>query len=150
MTAFLTPHITWQVHITIQRKFNINLLAETDNVYTNHFLYYYSQPRRLLLPSHFHSLSSHLISSLLWNLSVFLSLSAECKESACLFMEIRSGGGQPQYGGKMTAFVVVSCIMAAMGGVIFGYDIGISGLYVYNIFIRFVYYMILTLYNCTY
>lgn len=35
---------------------------------------------------------------------------------------------QSKYGGKMTALVVVSCIMAAMGGVIFGYDIGISGL----------------------
>ncbi|XP_047322488.1 hexose carrier protein HEX6 [Impatiens glandulifera] len=31
------------------------------------------------------------------------------------------------YTGKMTTFVVVSCMMAAMGGFIFGYDIGISG-----------------------
>lgn len=31
------------------------------------------------------------------------------------------------YNGKMTWFVVLSCMMAAMGGVIFGYDIGISG-----------------------
>ncbi|KAL1215048.1 Sugar transport protein 3 [Cardamine amara subsp. amara] len=30
-------------------------------------------------------------------------------------------------GGKITFFVVASCIMAAMGGVIFGYDIGVSG-----------------------
>ncbi|ESQ31782.1 hypothetical protein EUTSA_v10003990mg [Eutrema salsugineum] len=30
-------------------------------------------------------------------------------------------------GGKITYFVVASCIMAAMGGVIFGYDIGVSG-----------------------
>lgn len=29
--------------------------------------------------------------------------------------------------GKMTWFVVLSCMMAAMGGVIFGYDIGITG-----------------------
>uniref|UniRef100_A0A0D9WLM1 Major facilitator superfamily (MFS) profile domain-containing protein n=1 Tax=Leersia perrieri TaxID=77586 RepID=A0A0D9WLM1_9ORYZ len=29
--------------------------------------------------------------------------------------------------GKVTAFVVLSCITAAMGGVIFGYDIGIAG-----------------------
>ncbi|GLT40239.1 hypothetical protein SLA2020_143890 [Shorea laevis] len=32
-----------------------------------------------------------------------------------------------QYNGRMTWFVVLSCMMAAMGGVIFGYDIGISG-----------------------
>ncbi|KAK9148416.1 hypothetical protein Scep_007173 [Stephania cephalantha] len=30
-------------------------------------------------------------------------------------------------GGKITLFVILSCMMAAMGGVIFGYDIGISG-----------------------
>ncbi|KGN53156.1 hexose carrier protein HEX6 [Cucumis sativus] len=38
---------------------------------------------------------------------------------------IESEGGQ--YNGKMTSFVVFSCMMAAMGGVLFGYDIGISG-----------------------
>nr|XP_023928711.1 hexose carrier protein HEX6-like [Quercus suber]POE90503.1 hexose carrier protein hex6 [Quercus suber] len=32
-----------------------------------------------------------------------------------------------QYNGKMTPFVVLSCMIAATGGVIFGYDIGISG-----------------------
>ncbi|KAF8380541.1 hypothetical protein HHK36_028028 [Tetracentron sinense] len=32
-----------------------------------------------------------------------------------------------QYSGRMTPFVILSCMMAAMGGVIFGYDIGISG-----------------------
>ncbi|XP_074281841.1 hexose carrier protein HEX6 [Silene latifolia] len=31
------------------------------------------------------------------------------------------------YNGKVTWFVILSCMMAAMGGVIFGYDIGISG-----------------------
>ncbi|EYU20201.1 hypothetical protein ABFS82_06G049900 [Erythranthe guttata] len=31
------------------------------------------------------------------------------------------------YNGRVTPFVVLSCMMAAMGGVIFGYDIGISG-----------------------
>ncbi|KAK4572532.1 hypothetical protein RGQ29_030814 [Quercus rubra] len=31
------------------------------------------------------------------------------------------------YNGKMTLFVVLSCMIAATGGVIFGYDIGISG-----------------------
>jgi len=32
-----------------------------------------------------------------------------------------------RYGGRVTTFVVLSCITAGMGGVIFGYDIGISG-----------------------
>ncbi|XP_074558397.1 sugar transport protein MST3-like isoform X1 [Curcuma longa] len=32
-----------------------------------------------------------------------------------------------QYGGKMTSFVLLACIMASSGGLIFGYDIGISG-----------------------
>ncbi|XP_073058912.1 hexose carrier protein HEX6 isoform X1 [Primulina eburnea] len=32
-----------------------------------------------------------------------------------------------QYNGKITSFVVLSCMVAAMGGVIFGYDIGVSG-----------------------
>ncbi|KAH9647828.1 MFS domain-containing protein [Citrus sinensis] len=33
----------------------------------------------------------------------------------------------PYYNGNMTVFVVLSCIVAASGGLIFGYDIGISG-----------------------
>ncbi|PHU22774.1 Sugar transport protein 13 [Capsicum chinense] len=32
-----------------------------------------------------------------------------------------------QYHGKLTCFVILACMMAAMGGLIFGYDIGISG-----------------------
>uniref|UniRef100_A0A0E0KRC0 Major facilitator superfamily (MFS) profile domain-containing protein n=1 Tax=Oryza punctata TaxID=4537 RepID=A0A0E0KRC0_ORYPU len=38
-------------------------------------------------------------------------------------------GGAPQgdYGGGITFSVVVTCLMAASGGLIFGYDIGISG-----------------------
>lgn len=36
-----------------------------------------------------------------------------------------------QYNGRITRFVVLSCMMAAMGGVLFGYDIGISGLPTY-------------------
>jgi hypothetical protein len=31
------------------------------------------------------------------------------------------------YNGKLTLLVVISCMIAAMGGIIFGYDIGISG-----------------------
>lgn len=37
-------------------------------------------------------------------------------------------GGQERHdGGRITAFVVLSCMTASMGGVIFGYDIGIAG-----------------------
>ncbi|PIA30176.1 hypothetical protein AQUCO_05700107v1 [Aquilegia coerulea] len=32
-----------------------------------------------------------------------------------------------QYQGKVTSYVVIACIVAAVGGAIFGYDIGISG-----------------------
>ena len=35
------------------------------------------------------------------------------------------GGGQ--YNGRMTLLVFLSCMMAATGGIIFGYDLGISG-----------------------
>jgi MFS transporter, SP family, sugar:H+ symporter len=33
------------------------------------------------------------------------------------------------YGGRVTFSVVATCLMAASGGLIFGYDIGISGTY---------------------
>ncbi|KAJ1257892.1 hypothetical protein BS78_10G030900 [Paspalum vaginatum] len=36
-------------------------------------------------------------------------------------------GQERHYGGRTTAFVVLSCMTAGMGGVIFGYDIGIAG-----------------------
>ncbi|PRQ35043.1 putative major facilitator, sugar transporter, major facilitator superfamily [Rosa chinensis] len=39
---------------------------------------------------------------------------------------IARGGGK-EYAGKLTGYVLVTCIIAAMGGLIFGYDIGISG-----------------------
>lgn len=32
-----------------------------------------------------------------------------------------------QYEGRVTAYVIISCIVAATGGLMFGYDIGISG-----------------------
>ncbi|KDO38755.1 hypothetical protein CISIN_1g027462mg [Citrus sinensis] len=41
-------------------------------------------------------------------------------------LAITSEGGR-YYNGKMTVFVVLSCIVAATGGLIFGFDIGISG-----------------------
>jgi MFS transporter, SP family, sugar:H+ symporter len=44
-----------------------------------------------------------------------------------------AGGGavfdekQHDYPGKMTIFVFLACLVASSGGLIFGYDIGISG-----------------------
>ena len=32
-----------------------------------------------------------------------------------------------QYKGRLTTYVVVACLVAAVGGAIFGYDIGVSG-----------------------
>lgn len=32
-----------------------------------------------------------------------------------------------KYQGRVTLFVVIACLVAAVGGSIFGYDIGISG-----------------------
>ncbi|KAM7254619.1 hypothetical protein ACFE04_003999 [Oxalis oulophora] len=39
---------------------------------------------------------------------------------------VNNAGGR-EYPGNLTPFVLVTCIVAAMGGLIFGYDIGISG-----------------------
>ncbi|KAF7132582.1 hypothetical protein RHSIM_Rhsim09G0070100 [Rhododendron simsii] len=36
-------------------------------------------------------------------------------------------GGSANYEGRVTCFVVITCLVAATGGLIFGYDIGISG-----------------------
>lgn len=38
-----------------------------------------------------------------------------------------------QYQGRVTSYVVVACVVAAVGGSIFGYDIGISG----NVTVKF-------------
>lgn len=32
-----------------------------------------------------------------------------------------------RYNGRVTMFVIVTCMVAATGGLIFGYDIGVSG-----------------------
>lgn len=39
---------------------------------------------------------------------------------------VNSVGGK-DYPGKMTLFVFLACLVASSGGLIFGYDIGISG-----------------------
>jgi MFS transporter, SP family, sugar:H+ symporter len=31
------------------------------------------------------------------------------------------------YNGRVTSFVILSCIVAGSGGILFGYDLGISG-----------------------
>ena len=40
---------------------------------------------------------------------------------------IAVGDNRKEYPGNLTPFVTVTCVVAAMGGLIFGYDIGISG-----------------------
>jgi hypothetical protein len=41
-----------------------------------------------------------------------------------------STGSTKKYAGRVTAFVVVTCLVSATGGLIFGYDLGISGVLV--------------------
>jgi len=41
---------------------------------------------------------------------------------------VKTDGGK-EYPGKITLFVFITCLIAATGGLIFGYDIGISGNY---------------------
>ncbi|KAI4328610.1 hypothetical protein L6164_020948 [Bauhinia variegata] len=36
-------------------------------------------------------------------------------------------GGSRQYEGKVTVYVLITCFVAAMGGLLFGYDLGITG-----------------------
>ncbi|XP_022933147.1 sugar transport protein 10-like [Cucurbita moschata] len=38
-----------------------------------------------------------------------------------------SQGGSKQHAGEVNNFVIITCLVAAMGGLIFGYDLGISG-----------------------
>jgi len=38
-----------------------------------------------------------------------------------------SASGESHFEAKITFAVIISCIMAATGGLMFGYDIGISG-----------------------
>ncbi|GLT83052.1 hypothetical protein SLE2022_013650 [Rubroshorea leprosula] len=40
---------------------------------------------------------------------------------------VPTGGNGTEYPGRLTPYVLVTCMVAAMGGLIFGYDIGISG-----------------------
>lgn len=38
----------------------------------------------------------------------------------------------PVFKSKITPYVLLSWILAAFGGLMFGYDIGISGMYIHN------------------
>ncbi|CAL4979746.1 unnamed protein product [Urochloa decumbens] len=49
------------------------------------------------------------------------------EEMAKNLVVVPNGGPAPDYGGGLTFSVVMSCLVAASGGLIFGYDIGISG-----------------------
>lgn len=53
-----------------------------------------------------------------------------------------AGGGLAPSGGKefeakITPIVIISCIMAATGGLMFGYDVGVSGHYIYILLLSF-------------
>ncbi|ONM16998.1 Sugar transport protein 5 [Zea mays] len=43
------------------------------------------------------------------------------------FAAAEGGHARDDYGGGVTVSVVVTCLMAASCGLIFGYDIGVSG-----------------------
>lgn len=45
---------------------------------------------------------------------------------------VTSGSGK-NYAGKFTSKVFFTCIVAASGGLIFGYDLGISGKMIFSI-----------------
>ncbi|CAN6709819.1 unnamed protein product [Malus baccata var. baccata] len=57
--------------------------------------------------------------------SLHISLCVSLEEAMAVGLAIAGAAGQ--YNGRMTPFVILSCMMAAIGGVIFGYTIGISG-----------------------
>jgi MFS transporter, SP family, sugar:H+ symporter len=42
------------------------------------------------------------------------------------FLEGSDGAGAG-YNGRVTSFAILSCIVAGSGGILFGYDLGISG-----------------------
>jgi hypothetical protein len=54
-------------------------------------------------------------------------------EFTLLFVKMPAGGfatataGGVKFEAKITPIVILSCIMAATGGLMFGYDVGVSG-----------------------
>jgi len=43
------------------------------------------------------------------------------------FAEAAPADGGEGYSGRVTPFVLLSCVVAGSGGILFGYDLGISG-----------------------
>ncbi|CAF2153919.1 unnamed protein product [Brassica rapa] len=58
--------------------------------------------------------------------SFLLSTKAKQKMAGGAFVSEGGSGGR-DYEGGVTVFVVITCMVAAMGGLLFGYDLGISG-----------------------
>ncbi|RHN69749.1 hypothetical protein MtrunA17_Chr3g0128161 [Medicago truncatula] len=50
---------------------------------------------------------------------------------------INSGSLRKNYSGKLTFRVFITCFTATFGGLIFGYDIGISGIHSISFYILF-------------
>lgn len=48
------------------------------------------------------------------------------------FVDGGGGGDVKNYPGKVNMYVIVTCIVGALGGLTFGYDIGISGKHQFN------------------
>ena len=46
---------------------------------------------------------------------------------------VSANGNGPAFEAKMTVYVFVCVLIAAVGGLIFGYDIGISGLFSFSV-----------------
>lgn len=59
--------------------------------------------------------------------SISLSFYLCIKKRLLMAVGLAIASENGQNNGKITLYVVLSCVMAAMGGVIFGYDIGIAG-----------------------
>ena len=74
------------------------------------------------------------LNSLSVSLSCLCVLCWSLEEAMAVGLAITSEVGK--YNGKMTPFVVLFCMIAATGGVIFGYDIGISGPFFLNFYIH--------------
>lgn len=47
-----------------------------------------------------------------------------------------SHGNAKNYEGKVTGFVIITCLVAATGGLLFGYDIGISGKFFFFFYLK--------------
>lgn len=58
------------------------------------------------------------------------------KVMATIEVGIDTVDGSSDRGVKITTAVVVTCIVAASGGLIFGYDIGISGIFSIQLMLR--------------